>query len=178
MYGHRSQLGMIMSLTNDDLAARGFRSVSRESDGKRCYLFDIDGTVANLDHRMPYIARKPKDWRKFFASVDRDLPILHIVELARDLAEAGVPVIYVSGRSDECRADTLAWLSTHDLPAGPLYMRRAGDRRPDYIVKADLLDQILGDGFVPSMAFDDRDQVVAMWRHRGVPCAQVAPGNF
>jgi hypothetical protein len=57
-------------------------------------------------------------------------------------------------------------------------MRRVGDRRPDYIVKAELLDQILRDGFSPSMAFDDRDQVVAMWRERGVPCAQVAPGNF
>jgi hypothetical protein len=45
-------------------------------------------------------------------------------------------------------------------------------------VKAELLDQILHDGFSPSMVFDDRDQVVAMRRQRGVPCAQVAPGNF
>jgi hypothetical protein len=167
-----------MSETIDDRVEHDTGGASRKSDAKRCYLFDIDGTVANLDHRLPYIARKPKDWQKFFASVNRDLPILHIVELARDLAEAGVPIVYVSGRSDECRADTLAWLSTHDLPMGPLYMRHAGDRRPDYVVKAELLDEVLGDGFFPSMAFDDRDQVVAMWRNRGVPCAQVAPGNF
>jgi hypothetical protein len=26
--------------------------------------------------------------------------------------------------------------------------------------------------------FDDRDKVVAMWRSMGVPCFQVAPGDF
>jgi hypothetical protein len=161
-----------------DLAPRESRDVSSDKDQKRCYLFDIDGTVANLGHRLHHIERKPRDWRKFFGAESQDLPIVHIIELARDLAEAGVPIVYVSGRSDECRADTLAWFSTHDLPLGPLYMRRAGDRRPDHVVKAELLDEILQDGFLPSMAFDDRDRVVEMWRRRGVPCAQVAPGNF
>ena len=28
------------------------------------------------------------------------------------------------------------------------------------------------------LAFDDRDRVVAMWREEGVPCFQVAPGDF
>ncbi len=46
------------------------------------------------------------------------------------------------------------------------------------IVKAELLDQIVADGFSPVMAFDDRNQVVEMWRARGIPCAQVAPGDF
>jgi hypothetical protein len=26
--------------------------------------------------------------------------------------------------------------------------------------------------------FDDRDKVVNMWRKRGIPCFQVAPGDF
>jgi hypothetical protein len=41
-----------------------------------------------------------------------------------------------------------------------------------------LLDKLMADGFRPIMAFDDRNQVVEMWRQRGVPCAQVADGNF
>jgi len=28
------------------------------------------------------------------------------------------------------------------------------------------------------MAFDDRNRVVATWRANGVPCAQVAEGDF
>lgn len=164
--------------TDTDTGPLPGTDLAANAGSRRCYHFDIDGTIANVGHRLHHIERRPKNWRKFFATVGEDLPIVHIIELARDLAEAGVPVVYVSGRSDECRADTLAWFSTHDLPLGPLYMRRAGDHRPDHIVKAELLDQILRDGFQPSMAFDDRDQVVAMWRRRGVPCAQVAPGNF
>ncbi len=57
-------------------------------------------------------------------------------------------------------------------------MRSEGDHRPDYKVKEELLGRILKDGFEPIMAFDDRDQVVKMWREAGVPCAQVADGNF
>lgn len=27
-------------------------------------------------------------------------------------------------------------------------------------------------------AYDDRDRVVVMWRAEGIPCFQVAPGDF
>jgi hypothetical protein len=57
-------------------------------------------------------------------------------------------------------------------------MRRRGDKRADFIVKGELLDKIIADGWQPIMAFDDRNQVVQMWRARGIPCAQVAEGDF
>jgi hypothetical protein len=75
-------------------------------------------------------------------------------------------------------ADTKEWLKREVGVSEPLYMRDARDRRPDYIVKAELLDRLLADGYRPIMAFDDRDQVVKMWRAKGVPCAQVAEGKF
>lgn len=59
-----------------------------------------------------------------------------------------------------------------------LYMRKEGDHRPDFKVKRDLLAALKADGYEPIMAFDDRDQVVEMWRAEGIPCAQVADGNF
>lgn len=37
---------------------------------------------------------------------------------------------------------------------------------------------IVSHGYEPIMAFDDRDRVVKMWRDAGIPCAQVAPGDF
>jgi phosphoglycolate phosphatase-like HAD superfamily hydrolase len=150
---------------------------------KRCYLFDIDGTIADLSHRLHHIQKEPKDWRAFFAACADDEPIPHVIELAKRLW-ATVPIIFVSGRSDECRDETMAWLETHGFGSVGkrherfLYMRRAGDHRPDNLVKAELLDAILADGFEPIMAFDDRDQVVRMWRGRGIPCAQVAAGDF
>ena len=78
---------------------------------------------------------------------------------------------------DQVRQETEVWLKDHRL-VGPLYMRAKHDKRADYIVKGELRDRILADGWEPIMAFDDRDQVVKMWRERGVPCAQVAEGDF
>jgi phosphatidate phosphatase APP1 len=141
-----------------------------------CYVFDIDGTIADCQHRIHHI--EAKDWRSFFAACGSDAPIPHIIGLAQDLYRSGRCVIYVSGRSDECSFETESWLDTHKLPVGPVYMRKAGDHRPDNIVKGELLDKVMADGYRPIMAFDDRNQVVKMWRERGVPCAQVAEGDF
>lgn len=144
----------------------------------RCYIFDIDGTLADCSHRLPHIQKMPKDWKAFFAAVIDDAPIAHIIGLAVDLHTAGAKIVYVSGRSDECRNETLTWLGQQGLPEGRLYMRKSGDHRDDDILKAELLAELLVDGFKPVMAFDDRNRVVAAWRGNGVPCAQVAEGNF
>lgn len=143
-----------------------------------CYIFDIDGTLADLTHRLPHIQKQPKDWDTFFACVGDDAPIPHIIKLAIDVALAGAKVVYVSGRSDQCRNETEYWLRCNALPDGPVFMRKAGDHRPDHQVKVELLAQLRSDGFDPVMAFDDRNSVVKMWRELGVPCAQVADGDF
>ena len=48
----------------------------------------------------------------------------------------------------------------------------------DPVIKSDLYDQILEDGFKPTIVFEDRESVVKMWRGRGLRCLQVAEGNF
>lgn len=141
-----------------------------------CYLFDLDGTLSDLNHRLHHIQSQPKNWDAFFDGCGDDAPIPHIVQLARDLSGAA-SIVFVSGRSDRVRSTTEDWLARHGL-LGRLYMRKDGDHRPDNIVKGELLDAVLADGYEPIMAFDDRNQVVAMWRARGVPCAQVADGDF
>lgn len=166
---------------------------------RKCYIFDIDGTLADPSHRLPHIQKQPKDWDAFFADCVSDKPIPHIVELAKTMYWAdyicldedmgtygwgdGFPaVVFVSGRPERIRVHTLAWLEAHGLndetnPA-TLYMRSDGDRRDDTIVKQELLQKLRDDGYDPIMVFDDRDRVVQMWRDNGIPCAQVAPGNF
>lgn len=145
---------------------------------KSCYIFDIDGTIADCSHRLHHIEKDPKDWRAFFAACGDDAPIIHIIQLAESLAKSGESVVFVSGRSRECEMQTRAWLADVFAYEAPLFMRQAGDHRPDDIVKGELLDQVIAYGWKPIMAFDDRDRVVAMWRARGIPCAQVAPGDF
>ncbi len=64
------------------------------------------------------------------------------------------------------------------MPPGPLYMRKAGDHRDDDKLKIEMLARVRADGFDPIMAFDDRNRVVKAWREAGIPCAQVADGDF
>ncbi|HEY8948472.1 MAG TPA: HAD family acid phosphatase [Rhizomicrobium sp.] len=145
---------------------------------KRCYIFDIDGTVADCSHRLQHIEKDPKDWEAFYSGVHLDKPIQHVIDLARLLSRLD-EVIFVTGRSADCRAATMQWLHAQGFQPGTrLLMRPSGDHRPDHIVKSELLSEILAEGFFPVMAFEDRSSVVKMWRARGVPCAQVAEGDF
>ncbi len=73
---------------------------------------------------------------------------------------------------------TERWLREQCLPDKPLYMRKAGDYRDDNILKIELLQQVLADGYEPIMCFDDRNRVVKAFRDAGIPCAQVAEGDF
>lgn len=149
----------------------------------RCYVFDLDGTLADLRHRLHFLheAEKP-DWRGFFAACAGDTLIEPVARLLSDLWEGGHPdschIVILSGRSSECAVATEEWLFRHSIPYDRLCMRREGDHRPDHTVKSEMLDTLLADGYEPIMFFDDRDQVVNMWRARGYTCLQVAPGAF
>lgn len=146
---------------------------------KECYVFDVDGTLANLSHRLHHIQKLPKDWDSFFAEVHNDKPITHILKLCAILG-LSTPIIISTGRPERCRESTVAWLIKHNVGyvIHNMYMRKDGDHRPDYQIKYGILTQMELDGWNPIMAFDDRDQVVQMWRRNNIPCAQVAPGDF
>lgn len=148
------------------------------SPSVRAYLFDVDGTLSDPTHRLHHIQKQPKDWDAFFAACPDDAPHKHMCQLAATLLDADCTVIFVSGRSDRVRSETEEWIAKHVGYVPTLYMRADGDRRPDNIVKSELLDRIIADGFEPQLIFEDRDQVVRMWRQRGIPCAQVAEGDF
>lgn len=143
------------------------------------YLCDIDGTIADLSHRLHFIEQKPADWGSFFAACCADLPIPEVIEVIRALSSRN-SVIMVSGRSDECEEKTLEWLRDNAIPFTTIYMRKAGDHRQDNIVKAELLEEIREDWKEDSIAgvFEDRQQVVDMYRAQGLRVFQVAEGKF
>lgn len=150
---------------------------------RRHVIVDIDGTIADLSHRMHHIQGKGrrKDWTAFFAACGEDVPHDDIIRLLQAIAASTPQVVfhYVSGRSDGCRSQTEAWLQRHGLPRGALLMRRAGDFRTDDVVKEEILDTRLE--LSPAdvwFVLDDRDRVVDMWRRRGFRVLQVAEGAF
>lgn len=145
------------------------------------YIFDLDGTLANCDHRLHFIQNKPKNWKAFFDGMDCDAPITSTIALAHSLYGSYDNLIFCTGRPDNYRRITREWLVAHvgDWTLNCLlYMRRAGDGRPDYVIKEEALLSMRADGYDPKIAFEDRDQVVDMWRRNGLICCQVAKGAY
>jgi hydroxymethylpyrimidine pyrophosphatase-like HAD family hydrolase len=35
--------------------------------------FDIDGTLANIEHRLDYVRSKPKNWKAFDSGIPNDV---------------------------------------------------------------------------------------------------------
>ena len=144
-------------------------------------VFDLDGTLANIEHRRHLIEKPEKvdaDWRAFYAACADDEPNHPVVAVWRAHGAAGHERWIVSGRSDEVSAKTAEWLARHALWPARLLMREARNHEPDVKLKR----RWLNDGTIPRervlCVYDDRSSVVAMWREEGLACFQVAPGDF
>jgi predicted kinase len=132
-------------------------------------LVDIDGTVATMSNRSPYDMTR----------VHLDTPNEPVIAAVRAMQAAGHTIIFCSGRTDDGRAATEAWLQQHvGVPHAGLYMRATGDQRKDSVVKREIFEKQLRDHWRILAVFDDRNQVVRMWRELGLPVFQVAEGNF
>jgi len=132
-------------------------------------LVDIDGTVALMGDRSPY------DW----ARVGSDTPHQAVVAAVRAMHAAGNAIVFCSGRDEVCRAETVAWLELYvGVPYEALFMRPEGDTRKDAVVKREIFDSEIRDRWRIGGVFDDRQQVVRMWRALGLTVFQVAEGDF
>ncbi|QMP84309.1 polynucleotide kinase [Streptomyces phage Coruscant] len=140
----------------------------RPMDKAPAYLFDIDGTLAEM------VARGPFEWDK----VGNDNPRHQVVETLQALYGCGYRVIIMSGRDAVCQRETIDWLDRNEIPFDEIFMRPEGDMRKDNIVKQELFDKHVRFNYNVVAVFDDRQQVVDMWRAMGVDCFQVQPGDF
>lgn len=138
-------------------------------------VFDLDGTLADVEHRRHHVTGGNRRWDLFYAASGEDPPVEAVHLAFRAHEAAGHRIEVWSGRSDEVRGITEDWLARHGLAPARLLMRPARDSTPDDVLKEAWLDAA---DPAPSLVYDDRDKVVAMWRRRGVPCFQVAPGDF
>ena len=132
-------------------------------------IVDMDGTLADGSHRSPYDD----------VNCDKDAVFMHIRDLVKRMVDSGDKCIIVSGR-DGGRAGekSIQWLNDNNIPYDEAYFRSAGDRRKDFIVKEEIFDNNIRNRYNVRFVLDDRNQTVDKWREIGLPCLQVAPGNF
>ena len=135
------------------------------SDAPPLAVFDIDGVLADVRHRLHHVEGRPKDWDAFFSAAVDDPPLAEGVLLAQESAK-DCEVVYVTGRPERCRADTLAWFERHGLPPGRLSMRRPRDFRPARVAKLELLRSLSRDRAV-AVVVDDDEQVCDAYESAG-----------
>lgn len=139
-------------------------------------VFDLDGTLADVEHRRHLVSGKKPDWRSFYRSCVTDAPKPEVIGALNAHLAVGHRVEIWSGRSDEVKLETHDWLGAQGInPALLTRMRDARDFTPDHDLKRSWL---MACDVRPDVVYDDRNKVVAMWRAEGIACFQVAPGNF
>ncbi len=129
-------------------------------------VFDIDGVVADVRHRLRYVGQRPKDWPAFFRAAADDPPLVEGVRLVQRYAEDH-EVVWLTGRPRHLAAATRDWLQRQDLPLGQLLMRPDRDFRPARAVKVQLLRDLAGGTRPVAVVVDDDPQVVAAMREAG-----------
>ena len=130
---------------------------------KRIQVFDLDGTLSNLGHRLKYVSGQNKDWGKFFSECYKDTTFRWVIDICNKFED----VLILSGRSDEVREVTKCWLHCHGVNYKWLEMRKSGDHTPDHKLKLTMLHNFIKNKYEVDFIVDDRQSVVDMWRANG-----------
>ena len=171
-------------------------------------IFDIDGTLMDINHRRHFVEGETKDWKSFVANIKYDIPNEPVASVMCDLNIDSNAIFFLTGRSEAQRDITINQIEScgyeHQNQCADLrpkddyerlyysgghydqilLMRPDDDYRPDAELKSELftkLDLVYSDTKIISdttIIFDDRQSVVDMWRARGLTCFQVTKGDF
>lgn len=138
---------------------------------KKIILCDIDGTIANNDHRQHFLEGK-KDWDGFFSELIKDEPIFPIINKVIEEHEAGKDIIFLTGRPERYRYSTLLWLKEYFQFEFKLLMRMDNDQRNKLIVKTEIFKNHIDISLVDYIIDNDQD-LIDMWCERGIKTVKV-----
>ena len=160
-------------------------------------LCDLDGTLADISHRLHYLQGEKKDWDSFYEACDKDIlrgDVACRIHAHRSNCDQ---VIFCSGRRASVFNKTGCWLHDHYLGSNygnsspyfnfyshktlgeapclihidkhfMLMMRRDNDYRKDHIIKQEMLRWIQKHVGQPDLVYDDRRSVLGMWQMNGI----------
>lgn len=111
---------------------------------RRIIFMDIDGVLANCEHRLHYIQGETKDYDKFYAdeAIDHDWPIQeHGGTFIAGLQNAYAGrIVFCTGRPERTRKSTAKWLEQwYGVENPEMLMRKNHDFRPAPIVKSEAI---------------------------------------
>jgi FMN phosphatase YigB (HAD superfamily) len=136
------------------------------------YIFDVDGTLANVDPYLHLVRGSNRDYNAFHeASIDA-LPNLDVVEMLNNAVADRHSILVVTSRKEKYRGLTSMWLAKNNIRSHGLFMRSDDDNRPDYEAKKDMLDKISSLWNVVH-AIDDNPNVIKLWEDHDIPTTKI-----
>jgi hypothetical protein len=136
------------------------------------YIFDVDGTLANVDPYLHLVRGSNRDYNAFHeASIDA-LPNLDVVEMLNTAVADRHSILVVTSRKEKYRGLTSMWLAKNNIRSHGLFMRSDYDNRPDYEAKKDMLDKISILWNVVH-AVDDNPNVIKLWQDHDIPTTKI-----
>lgn len=141
---------------------------------KDCYIFDIDGTLADNRHRRDLIPDKKywdldHMWDDYNKACVDDEPVAAIVNILMAIQSNPLSeVIFVTARSERSYKETIGWLQRNipNVEHRQLYMRRNGDNRPSREIKEEIFGEI--SNFMNIVAaFEDLPQIAEHLTEKG-----------
>lgn len=128
-------------------------------ENKPCIIFDIDGTILDSSHRDPFSTSDEE--------ILNDKENEGLCEIIRSMYFK-LPFVIITARDEKYKDVTLSWIHKHiGEPTGGIYMRKRGDNRPDFIVKEELLEEVLKE-YKPLLAFEDSIICALMYEKKGI----------
>lgn len=129
---------------------------------KKIVICDIDGTIANNDHRQ-HLLKKFKDWDNFFKKMYLDKPINLVIDLIKKERLDKKEIIFLTGRPEKYRKLTDAWLEKYFDPNYKLIMRKDGDVRNKSITKEEMLKSNIDLKDIYKV-YENDPELIDLWR--------------
>lgn len=149
-------------------------------------VFDLDGTLSDDRHRLHLLPKYSdgnghpsmawEDYAAYHAACLADAPILPALRTLEAHLRAGHRVEIWTGRSEDARGATLLWFDHYGVRArGRVLLRMRSEDGSTAELKRRWLAEYVRK---PDLAYDDREDCVAVFREAGVACfLLVAPGS-
>lgn len=133
---------------------------------KKIVICDIDGTIANNDHRQHFLEGK-KDWEGFFSELHKDKPIFEIINKVNSLENEVHKIYFLTGRPEKYRIQTKDWLKKYFAFDLELLMRNNNDRRNKIEIKKELFQTNLSSLEI-KVIFENDPDLILLWKKLGL----------
>lgn len=135
-----------------------------DNNKENCFIFDLDGTLSYSPQRDFYGINKE--------FILKDKVVEPVKKVLNSLVNSNNNVIFVSGRGEIYREETITWLKdnvvenkNYDIV---LYMRKEKDYRSDVVIKSNIYNKVIEPNYNVIGVFDDRNSVCEFWINKGV----------